>query len=88
MFTLWPEPSILRQSAQLHGAFGRADSGNTPFGKGGSVMAKHKTLPALSLTIRGYGADGQGVASLPDGMTCFVSGALRGETCRDRKSVV
>lgn len=45
-------------------------------------MAKPKALPALSLTIRGYGADGQGVASLPDGMTCFVSGALKGETCR------
>ncbi len=39
-------------------------------------------LPApLPLAIRGYGSDGQGVASLPDGMTCFVSGALRGETC-------
>ena len=45
-------------------------------------MAKSKTLPTLPLTIRGYGADGQGVASLPDGMTCFVSGALKGETCR------
>ncbi len=45
-------------------------------------MAKQKALPTLSLTIRGYGTDGQGVTSLPDGMACFVSGALKGETCR------
>lgn len=43
-----------------------------------------KSLPdrVFSLTIDGYGASGEGVARLPDGMTCFVSGALRGETCR------
>jgi len=38
-------------------------------------------LPRLALDIRGYAAEGQGVASLPDGMTCFVSGALAGEQC-------
>lgn len=45
-----------------------------------------KTPPdrVLPLTIDGYGASGEGVARLPDGMTCFVSGALRGETCRVR----
>ena len=41
-----------------------------------------KKLPTLSLPIHGYSADGAGVARLPDGMTCFVTGALRGETCR------
>ncbi|MCI8474392.1 MAG: 23S rRNA (uracil(1939)-C(5))-methyltransferase RlmD [Oscillospiraceae bacterium] len=37
--------------------------------------------PPLPLSIHAYGSDGQGVSRLPDGMTCFVSGALRGETC-------
>lgn len=37
--------------------------------------------PPLPLTIHGYAADGAGAARLPDGMACFVSGALRGETC-------
>lgn len=37
--------------------------------------------PPLSLSIQGYGSDGEGVARLPDGMTCFVSGALKGEVC-------
>ena len=37
-----------------------------------------KKLPTLSLPIHGYAADGAGVARLPDGMTCFVSGALKG----------
>ncbi len=37
-----------------------------------------KTVP---LTITGYGSDGEGVARLPDGMACFVRGALRGERC-------
>ena len=41
-----------------------------------------KKLPTLSLSIHGYAADGAGVARLPDGMTCFVTGALKGETCR------
>ena len=40
-----------------------------------------KKLPTLSLTIQGYGTNGEGVARLPDGMACFVAGALRGETC-------
>lgn len=44
-------------------------------------MPKPKKLPTLPLVIRGYDTEGQGVASLPDGMTCFVSGALKGETC-------
>lgn len=37
--------------------------------------------PPLFLSIQGYGSDGEGVARLPDGMTCFVTGALRGEVC-------
>jgi len=47
------------------------------------AVKKKKTapLPKLSLTIHGYGTEGQGVAKLPDGMTCFVSGALKGEEC-------
>ena len=44
-------------------------------------MKKPKLPPPLSLPIQGYGSEGQGVARLPDGMTCFVSGALKGETC-------
>ena len=34
------------------------------------------------LTVEGYGSDGEGVAHLNDGMTCFVTGAVKGETCR------
>ncbi len=37
--------------------------------------------PPLLLSIQGYGSDGEGVGRLPDGMTCFVSGALKGEEC-------
>lgn len=44
-------------------------------------MKKLPLPPPLSLSIQSYGSDGQGVARLPDGMTCFVSGALKGETC-------
>lgn len=44
-------------------------------------MKKNKLPPPLSLPIQGYGSEGQGVARLPDGMTSFVTGALRGETC-------
>lgn len=44
-------------------------------------MKKSKLPPPLSLPIQGYGSEGQGVARLPDGMTVFVTGALRGETC-------
>ena len=36
-------------------------------------MKKPSPPPPLSLVIQGYGSDGQGVAHLPDGMTCFVS---------------
>ena len=38
------------------------------FLKGGPFMAKK--LPTLSLTIQGYGTNGEGVARLPDGMAC------------------
>ncbi len=44
-------------------------------------MAKSGPLPVLPLTIHGYAADGAGVSRLPDGMTVFVSGALKGEEC-------
>lgn len=44
-------------------------------------MKKPSLPPPLSLPIQGYGSDGQGVARLPDGMTCFVSGALKEEVC-------
>ncbi len=37
-----------------------------------------------TLRVLGYGEGGEGVARLPDGMTCFVAGALRGELCRVR----
>jgi len=40
-----------------------------------------KKLPTLRLTVHGYDTDGRGVARLPDGMTCFVSGAMKGEAC-------
>ena len=40
--------------------------------------AENRIIP---LTIEGYGSDGEGVARLSDGMTCFVKGALRGEQC-------
>ena len=35
----------------------------------------------VELTMEGYGSEGEGVAHLPDGRVCFVSGALKGETC-------
>ena len=44
-------------------------------------MKKTPLPPPLLLSIQGYGSDGEGVARLPDGMTCFVTGALKGETC-------
>ncbi len=44
-------------------------------------MKKPALPPPLSLAIQGYGSDGEGVARLPDGMTCFVAGALKGEVC-------
>lgn len=41
-----------------------------------------KKLPKpLALTVQGYGSNGEGVSRLPDGMTCFVQNALRGERC-------
>ena len=43
------------------------------------MMKKPPQPPAL--TIEGYGADGAGVARLPDGMTCFVQNAQRKEKC-------
>lgn len=36
----------------------------------------------FELDITGYGANGEGVGRLPDGMACFVAGALAGERCR------
>ena len=54
-------------------------------GPGAHETRKHPKkaapLPRLTLDIQGYATEGQGVASLPDGMTCFVAGALAGETC-------
>ena len=40
-------------------------------------MKKPSLPPPLSLLIQGYGSDGQGVAHLPDGMTCFVATCWR-----------
>ena len=44
-------------------------------------MAHSKPIPPLSLTIQGYGTNGEGVARLPDGMAVFLPGAMKGETC-------
>ena len=44
-------------------------------------MDPYKKNQLLALTIEGYGSEGEGVAHLPDGMTCFVKGALAGEVC-------
>lgn len=44
-------------------------------------MKKNVPPAPVSLTIQGYASDGAGVSRLPDGMTCFVKGALKGETC-------
>lgn len=44
-------------------------------------MKKKSLPPPLFLDIHTYGSNGEGVSRLPDGMTCFVSGALRGERC-------
>lgn len=44
-------------------------------------MEQFQKNQRVALTIEGYGSEGEGVARLPDGMTCFVKGALRGETC-------
>ena len=44
--------------------------------------AKKQPLPPpLPLVIQSYGANGEGISHLPDGMACFITGALRGETC-------
>ena len=45
---------------------------------------KKQNPPVVTLTIDGYGTSGEGVARLPDGMACFVAGALRRETCAVR----
>lgn len=47
-------------------------------------MKKPQETKTLPLTIENYGSDGEGVAHLPDGMTCFVNGALREEACQVR----
>ena len=44
-------------------------------------MKPSASAPVLPLTVERYGSGGEGVAHLPDGMTCFVQGALRGERC-------
>ena len=45
-------------------------------------MKKKPPLPPpLELTVTGYDAYGAGVSRLPDGMTVFVTGALKGEKC-------
>ena len=44
-------------------------------------MKKTTLPPPLLLKIHSYDTDGQGVTRLPDGMACFVSGALKGEEC-------
>lgn len=51
-------------------------------------MKKQRECQILNLTMENYGSDGEGVTHLPDGMTCFVKGALRGETCRVRLAKV
>ena len=47
-------------------------------------MKKPRENRILPLTMENYGSDGEGVTHLPDGMACFVKGAMRGETCRVR----
>lgn len=47
-------------------------------------MKKPQENKILPLTMENYGSDGEGVTHLPDGMACFVKGAMRGETCRVR----
>ena len=47
-------------------------------------MKKQQDNRILPLTIENYGSDGEGVTHLPDGMACFVKGAMRGETCQVR----
>jgi len=42
---------------------------------------KKRNLDTVTLRIDGYAASGEGVGRMPDGMACFVRGALRGETC-------
>ena len=44
-------------------------------------MKKQKTYPLTTLTIEGYGSDGEGVSHLSDGMACFVTGGIKGEKC-------
>ncbi len=44
-------------------------------------MEQFQKNQRVTLTIEGYGSEGEGVAHLPGGMTCFVKGALRGEVC-------
>jgi len=47
----------------------------------GLNQSKYSGGDVLPLRMDGYGAGGEGVAHLPDGMACFVQGGLRGETC-------
>lgn len=45
-------------------------------------MKKENSQQYEILTVESYGSDGEGVTRLSDGMTCFVTGAVKGETCR------
>ena len=47
-------------------------------------MKKPQENKIVPLVIENYGSDGEGVAHLPDGMACFVKGAMRGEACQVR----
>ena len=47
-------------------------------------MKKPQENKIMSLVMENYGSDGEGVTHLPDGMACFVKGAMRGEACRVR----
>ena len=51
-------------------------------------MKKPQETRVLSLIIDNYNSDGEGVARLSDGMTCFVKGALKGESCQVRLNKV
>ncbi len=51
-------------------------------------MKKPQENKIVSLVMENYGTDGEGVTHLPDGMACFVKGAMRGETCRVRLAKV
>ena len=45
-------------------------------------MEELKKNQIVTLTVENYGSEGEGVAHLPDGRVCFVTGALKGEVCK------